>query len=122
MTSLIATILRMEFDAPATNVTVPRNLAIRTEDMVLSLENNNFNGEGSQNNHVLEKSSSLYGLWRLLYLNGPKITSLASRLPLGFMLGRKVSFRKVLIPKLDPNVKALPANDITYLDDTIQVT
>ncbi|EJK44776.1 hypothetical protein THAOC_36657 [Thalassiosira oceanica] len=37
------------------------------------------------------------------------------------VFGRPVSVRKVLIPKLDPDAVATPANDVTYLDDQIRI-
>jgi len=186
--SLMENIPRMEFDAPATNLTVPSTLANCIEEMASSLEN----AYSKRRDYV--ESSQLSGSWRLLYSNGPEITSLAARLPFGFTLGptyqpldtntkqfenrgsvlnrygiaklqtnvigdisvsplnslnavgirndrnnrvnvdfrcivfqldeifgKPISFRKTLIPKLDPNVEAQPANDITYLDDSLRI-
>lgn len=186
--SLLDSIPRVEFDAPATNITLPSKVADRIEMMASSLEAT----YGQRRDYVA--SPQLAGSWRLRYSNGPEITSLAAKLPLGFalgptyqpldtvagtfenrgsvlnryglarlqtnvvgdisvarrdslnavgirndrnnrvnvefrcivfqldeVLGRPVSLRKVLIPMLDPGVEALPANDITYLDDKTRI-
>lgn len=187
--SLLAAIPRIGSGAPATNATVPPEMAERIEEMASLLE---MAGGGDTRNNAI--SPRLTGSWRLLYSNAPEITSLASGLPLGFELGptyqpldvesgrfenrgsisnrlglarlatgvvgdvsvsppnslnavgisndrnnrvavsfraivfsldevfgRAVSVRKVLIPKLDPDAGATPANDVTYLDDTVKV-
>jgi len=72
----------MKLGAPATNVTIEKELATRIEVAAKSLEQSN--SPGTRNN---AKSSLLSGSWRLIYSNGPEITSLASNLPLGFSLG-----------------------------------
>ena len=189
--SLLDAIPRIGSGAPATNVTVPPGLAERIEEMASSLEVAGGEGGDTRNNAI---SPRLAGSWRLLYSNGPEITSLASGLPLGFELGptyqpldveggrfenrgsisnryglarlatgvvgdvsvsppgslnavgvpndrnnrvavsfraivfsldevfgRRVSVRKVLIPKLDPDAGATPANDVTYLDEKVKI-
>ena len=192
-TNLIHMIPEMDFGAPATNATISRELSTKIEEVASFLES----GSSHSNNRNNAKSTYLSGSWRLLYSNGPEITSLAKSLPLGFTLGptyqpldttsgrfenrgnvynkffniaklqtnvigdvsvandgtlnaigvpndhgnrvnvdfRCITFeldevlgkvvgppplRKTLIPKISPN-SAQPANDITYLDESVRI-
>ncbi|EJK70481.1 hypothetical protein THAOC_08157, partial [Thalassiosira oceanica] len=157
--SLLAAIPRTGSGAPATNATVPPELAARIEEMASSLEM--AGGAGTRNNAV---SPRLAGSWRLVLEragnhefgvraasrvraradipasgrggwavreprrgiandrnNRVAVSFRAIVFSLDEVFGRPVSIRKVLIPKLDPDAVATPANDVTYLDDQIRI-
>lgn len=78
--SLLSLIPPMRFGAPATNATIPQDLALKIETLAASLE--------ALSTHNNAQSPLLNGSWRLVYSNGPEITSLAAKLPLGFCLGK----------------------------------
>lgn len=173
----------MEYEAPATNATIPKELSQQIEALAHYIEN-------QQSNNA--QSPLLKGNWKLIYSNGAEITSLATNLPLGFrlgkttqpvgdrffenrgtlehplglahwqtnvvgdvrvapsgslnavgvvndrnnrvdvdfnvlvfvldeLLGRPVRFQKTLIPKPLKEGQAQPANDVTYLDETVRI-
>lgn len=77
---LLALIPRMEFGAPATNVTIPADLVRAIEAGAAALERRS-------DMFGLASSPKLSGSWRLLYSNGAEIVQLAKGLPLGFSLG-----------------------------------
>ena len=78
----------MPFNAPATNVTIAsKELVTQIETVAKQLEESGeYNKKYTTNNAY--KSDLLNGQWKLLYSNGPEITSLAKpgNLPLGFVL------------------------------------
>ena len=82
----------MRCGAPSTNATLPAEVVERIESTALNLEHYGLKSSSSvtgatnssQNNAI---SPLLSGNWRLVYSNAPEITSLASKLPVGFCLG-----------------------------------
>jgi len=78
----------MNFGAPATNATIPKEVSLKIEMFASAMEITTTTTPAAKNyNKNNAVSSKLSGSWRLLYTNAPEIRSLAKGLPLGFRLG-----------------------------------